>query len=420
MSIKFFVFFFSVFIFWKILDSSNHLHSKEVIERKALPMDISYETIEAESYLNQVRTSMRMQSLSHNINLESAAKAHANYLVTNNEFSHDEINGHDNFIAVKPVERALKFGYLSKVVYENLSTNNHNARSSVDGLFSAIYHRFGFLSPSINEMGISIEQDKHDSDKSAFVYLFGNSNLNLFCSVKSFSGAGKYWKPCKDESHRVKDKDFMKAFNDTKKSNPRIILYPYNGQIEVPPAFYAEVPDPLPNHEVSGFPVSVEFNDYFFKKVGLISFTLYDEKGSVVDVHLMDRDNDPHHRFTTHQFSLFPLKRLEYNQSYRAELKYVIKGKHRKKSWQFRTKQIRDAFFVIRENNEVITLEAKKSYVLYFEPSNAHDLITNMQFPVEVDVQFLDNNTIKLTVMSDDLDSFELKSDRKNLRINVK
>ena len=408
MFVKLFAFFFILFAFWKLNNADIALSPKEVIERKVLPMDVSFETIEAESYLNQIRTAMGMQRLSNNPNLQSAAKAHAYYLVTNNEDGHEESEGHKNFTAQHAAERAFFFGYDSVMVSENLSTQNHNARRSVDGLFSAIYHRFGFLSPTISEVGVGIVQDESDSAKSAFVYLMGNSDLNALCSGKSFTGVG------------IKDKDFTEALNSSKGNNPDIILYPYEGQKEVPPAFYAEVPDPLPDHEVSGFPISVEFNDYFFKEVTLISFDLYDEKDAIVEVQLMDSDNDPHQRFTANQFTIFPIKRLEYNHTYRAELHYESKGKKRTISWHFSTKEIREKLYTITEMSDEITIEAKKSAVIYFQPVDAHDLIKDMLFPVDVDVQFLDNNTIKLTVMSEDLDDFEIKSERRKLKISVK
>jgi len=419
MFVKLFAFFFILFAFWKLSDADLNLSPKVVIERKVLPMDVSFETIEAESYLNHIRAETGMQRLSRNPDLDAAAKAHAHYLVSNNEHGHVESEGHKNFIAQSAVERAFFFGYDSAIVSENLSTRNHNSRTSIDGLFSAIYHRFGFLSPTISELGVGIAQDKSDSDKSAFVYLMGNSNLNALCSGKSFSGVGKYWRGCKETSYRIKDKDFTEAVNSSKGNNPAIILYPFDGQKEVPPAFYAEVPDPLPDHEVSGFPISVEFNDHFFKEVTVLGFDLYDAEGNSVEVLFMDSDNDPHQRFTANQFTIFPLKRLEYNQAYRAELLYETKGKNKTITWHFSTKQIREKLYTITENTEVITIEAKRSYVIYFQPLDAHDLIKDMLFPMDVDVQFLDNNTIKLTIMSENLDDFEIKSATRKLKIKV-
>ena len=86
--------------------------------------------------------------------------------------------------------------------------------------------------------------------------------------------------------------------------------------------------DPLPLYDVSGFPVSIEFNDYYFKKVELLSFKLFDNTDNEVkELLLMDKNNDPHERFTDKQFTLFPLKRLSYNAQYRAEVSYRVKNK---------------------------------------------------------------------------------------------
>ena len=266
-------------------------------------------------------------------------------------------------------------------------------------------------------MGAS--QDEFDSDNSAFVYLMGNSDLNALCAGKSYQGAGSYWKSCKDTSHRIKEKDFLEAVNYGKQNNPSLIVYPYEKQKEVPPAFYSEVPDPLPRYDVSGFPISVEFNDYYYKKVTLLSFTLYNQQGNSVDVYLMDKANDPHKRFTDNQFAIFPLKRLEYNAHYRAEIVYRVKDDIKKHSWYFFTKSITEEFHIVEKLYDNLTIVPKKSYVIYFRPVDAHDIMKNLEFPQDVDVQFLDNNTIKLTLMTDELDEFVINTGTKQLRIKV-
>lgn len=421
MLMKLFISLLLIFAIYKFaspyMESSS---AKGVTQRQALPMDVGYETIEAQSYLNAIRSKMNMLTLASNENLKSAAKAHARYLVSNDESSHYEVAGHSNYVAEKPFERAFKFGYNSGQVSENLSTSHHSARESVDGLFSAIYHRFGFLSTTINEMGVGISQDNVKSNKSAFVFLMGNGDLNGLCSGKSYTGKGSYWKSCKDTSHHIKEKDFLEAVNYGKQNNPSLIVYPYPEQDEVPPAFYSEVPDPLPSYDVSGFPVSVEFNDYYYKDITLLSFTLYDIRANIVDVHLMDKANDPHQRFTKNQFAIFPLKRLAYNARYKAEVVYRVNDKTEKYSWYFYTKRITEIFHTVEKLYDKLTIVPNKSYVIYFRPVDAHDVMTDITFPEEVDVQFLDNNTIKLTLMSDELDEFVINTGTKKLRIIVK
>ena len=407
-------------VIFQFMDQSVSAAPQEVIERQALPMDVPFETIQARSELNAIRSAMRMITLSQNEHLVTAAQAHADYLVLNNESSHDESEGELNFTGVKPLDRALHAGYNASYVSENLSSKNRDAQSSIDGLFSAIYHRFGFLSPSIDEIGVGVTQEEKKSENSAFVYVMGNSELNRLCSFKSFKGFGKYvYGVCKEKEHRIDEKKFKEALNYNKQNNPDIILYPYEGQIEVPPAFYSEVPDPLPHHEVSGFPVSIEFNDYFFKEVTLHTFELFTENEAINNVLLMHKDNDPHMKFTNKQYALFPLERLEYDTEYRALVTYSSKGESKEITWKFRTKKPTEELHIITEEEEMITITSGQSHIIYFKPLDAHDMVKNVQFPSTIDIQFIDNNTFKLTLNKGSTKDFDIVSDSRTLHINV-
>ena len=413
----------SAALFWQLTQPKS-IQAKVVEVRKVLPMDVSYETMEAGSYLNSIRASMNMQNLSENTQLQSAAQAHADYLVQNDESSHDEIEGHKNFTGQRPVHRAFYAGYISTQISENLSTKNYSAKSSVDGLLSAIYHRFGFLSPSIDELGIGVTQDKTESSKSAFVYLMGNSESNRLCNENNFIGSGKYfYGVCKDEKHRIKEGTYFHALNYYKKGNPEIILYPYDGQEEVPPAFYEEVPDPLPDYTVSGFPISVEFNDRYFHKLKMHSFKLYIEDGDKVhevsNVRIMDKESDPHNLFTMKQYALFPLERLKFDTKYRVELEYELQEEIETLVWYFHTQKPTETFHLVTQKEERLTIASGQSHIIYFRPLHGHDIIRNIQFPADVDIVFLDNNTIKLTLKSDKTDDFDIVSKTRRLHIEI-
>jgi len=403
---------------WQFMGFGTQTTEKKVEIRTVLPMDVEYEKIEARSILNAIREEMGMNTLLQNDLLNLAAQGHADYLVANNESSHYEVEGHKKFIGIKPVDRTLYANYTSMHVSENLSTKTYSAKSSIDSLFSAIYHRFGFLSPSIDSIGVGVSQEKAKTSNAAFVYVMGNSAMERLCHDKSFSGSGKYYyKLCKDESHLIGEKAFTKAQNSNKIYNPKIVFYPYDGQTEVPPVFYDESPDPLPEHEVSGFPVSVEFNDYYFKKIELLSFKLFKGEHEVTDVLLMAKDNDPHGRFTQMQFALFPLKRLEYDSQYKVELSYKTKGKVYSYAWAFSTQKHTEELHIIEAKKAKIHLAKGKSHILYFPPHDAHDLLKSMQFPASVNIRFVDHNTLELTVMDDDLDDFHIKSKTRNIHL---
>jgi uncharacterized protein YxeA len=393
----------------------------QIIIKKVLPMSVEYEKMSARNILNDIRTAMHMNTLLSNTSLAKAAQAHADYIVTNDEASHYEVEGHLLFTGIKPVDRAMATPYVSRHVSENLSTASYSAEQSIDGLFSAIYHRFGFLSPSIDQVGVGVTQKADNSEKTAFVYLMGNSDIESLCHEKSFTGSGKYYyKICKTHNHRISARAFEQAQNNNKANNPEIILYPYNGQTEVPPAFYAEEPDPLPDYDVSGFPISIVFNDYYLNDITLDSFKLYTENGDeITELRRMDKSNDPHQRFTDKQFALFPLKRLVYDNEYTVKVNYHIAGKQKQITWHFHTKIPKEQYFTIKENHETIQLSSSRSYILYFEPQNAHDLLKNIQFPADVSIEFLDNNTLKLSFIDKDIGDFTLRSGHWDIHIKV-
>ncbi len=410
-----------VIVVWQVLEYSASADRKELIVRQALPMDLPYEKSQALSHLNAIRGAMSMQLLQDDESLRRAAQGHADYLVANNELTHYEIEGHKGFLGINAVERSYASGYNSSDVIENLSTKNKNAQSSVNGLFSAIYHRFSFLDLGIDEIGVGIQQDQKHTANSAFVYNMGNSQINSLCSSESFRGNGKYvYGVCKNKTHRIGAKRFHAARDHAKKYNPKIIVYPYDGEMEVPPAFYDEVPDPLPYHEVSGFPVSIEFNDHFFDDVTLHSFKLYKHsEDEVKEVLLMDKHSDPHQKFTKHQYALFPLKRLAYDTEYRVEILYTANGKKETIEWTFKTETPQERLHIVTQKEDDLRIRYGESYIIYFQPLDEHEIMKNLLFPNDVYIEFLDNHTIKMTLMSDNLDSFDLVSNTRILHIDV-
>jgi hypothetical protein len=382
-------------------------------------MDTTHEKVAARSHLNSIREAMGLNILRQNDQLNIAAQAHADYLVANNESSHFETEGHHKFVGVRPVDRTLYADYSSTYVSENLSTHIYSGQESINGLFSAIYHRFGFLSLNIDEIGVGAAQDKNKTSNSAFVYVMANSYLEMLCHEKGFFGSGKYFfRVCKNEEHRIREKEFTKAQTKNKKNNPKIVIYPYDGQIEVPPVFYDESPDPLPDHEVSGFPISIEFSDYYFKKVQLLSFRLYSSSGiEVKDTILMQKRNDPHQLFNDKQFALFPLKRLDYSAEYKVAVHYRTKNKEHTITWNFKTLKLVEKLHIIKNKNATIHLAKGKSHILYLPPLDAHDILEKIQFPADVNIVFIDHNTLRLSVMDEGLDDFKIKSKARTIHV---
>ena len=407
---------------WLWVDQKAEASPRTVRTVTRPPMeDIAHERLEAFTTLNEIRVALGMSSLQENAALQQAAQAHADYLVRHRLSSHFEESARKGFTGSAPMDRALRGGYKARFVGENLSTHSRNALDSLHGLFSAIYHRFGFLNPAFDEVGIGIAQDKQNSRNTAFVYLMGNSEMVHLCATPGFRGTGRYvYGVCADTRHRIDARAYEHARNAVKESNPEILVYPYDGQTDVSPVFYQETPDPLPDYDVSGFPVSVEFNDRFFRKVTLVTFELFEEGGGkVTPVRLLTKRTDPNHKLSRRQFALLPLKRLKYGTTYRVQLMYRHKRKTHTLSWHFTTTQPVETLKTIRENKTTLALRAGQGYWLYFEPTNPHDVLETMQYPGDVYVRFVDRNTMRLVLDPDRRRGFEIKGSGRRIRIEV-
>ena len=406
--------------FWQTIDGISKANRTErVVVQQPVMEDVAYEQHRAFDYVSETRETMGLNGLTPNTLLERAAQSHADYLVAHHASSHFETEGKRYFSGVSPMDRAAYAGYASLRVSENLSTHHHSAKASVEGLFSAIYHRFAFLDPQIDEMGVGVTQDAAVGNNSAFVYLMGNSRVRVLCEEESFRGQGKYvYKVCLDPKHRIRAKAFERALQHQQRENPRLILYPYDGQEEVTPVFYDESPDPLPESEVSGFPVSVAFNPSFFPKVSEVSLRLY--KGDKeVPGHFMEKENDPHGRFSALQFALFPEERLAYNTRYRVLLQYRYKDEMQQQIWHFSTTQIEEPLYVITQAEQTVRIKAGSSCVLYFKPENAHDLLGSIHYPQRVSVLFLDHNTLRLSLLSNDADDLVIETGSRRVKVIV-
>ena len=407
--------FFAIIAAYFYINSTNSVEIKNSISR----FDYQEQKHQAYKYLNRIREAIGLSTLKNNSNLTKAAQGHANYLVANKESSHFEKKGFKNFIGERLVDRTLVSDYKSTTVSENLSTNIKDAKDSIKELFSAIYHRLDFLSPKIDSVGIGVAQDKNQTSNNAFVYVMGNSNLEELCRGKSFNVNDKYYfNLCKDKNLRVPKDIYDNSINSLKMFSTKIICYPYDNQKDVSPVFYEESPDPLPNMSVSGFPISVEFNDYYFKDVKVKSFKLFDINNNLVKSIFMDKNSDPNRLFKANQYALFPLNRLEFNSEYRVELKYIADGKEFTKEWKFKTIKPKGRIHKIPENEATLYLTKNSDYILYFPPKNGKDLMKDIVFPSDLNIDFFDHNTIQIGAIKDS-DEFTIKSDTRKIHIVV-
>jgi uncharacterized protein YkwD len=122
-------------------------------------------------YLNALREKVGLVPFELNPYLSKAAYNHAIYMAVNKVVGHYESEGYNDFTGVTPSDRVTYAGYPLRYVGENLSYGQENIYESIDGLFSAIYHRFGFLDFNYDDVGIVIYDN-------FYVYYMGNSKLS--------------------------------------------------------------------------------------------------------------------------------------------------------------------------------------------------------------------------------------------------
>jgi hypothetical protein len=364
------------------------------------PDDLS----DAYAYLNQIRVKAGMIEFSSNSELEAAAFNHANYLADNKDMGHYESAGTPGFTGVTWSDRAISAGYRSKAVSENVSGGNANSFDSIDALMSAIYHRFGFLTFDNDEVGIGIGKISFTdpTTNSAYVYKMGNKRLNTLCAGPNFSGFGSYYYGVCNPDINVEATEFDNAKVMVQGNNPEIVLWPVDGDRSVPPAFFEESPDPLPDYSVSGYPISVQFNPLSFTDVNVTSFRLYrtSDNSEVQPTRLLDQNTDPNGKFSALEFALFPLQRLDWNTEYRVEFQYTASGTQSSLIWYFTTKKLTVPMFTVESSGEILSVPVNQasSFAVYVPPTTSSSEIGRIRyrFPgnVTVNTAFEDGNTL--------------------------
>jgi hypothetical protein len=336
--------------------------------------------------------------------LNKAAKNHANYLTNNFTYGHQQNRNHVDFTGEFASSRVTHVGYAAPQVIENVSTHNQSYKESINGLFSAIYHRFAFLDFRSDTIGIGISQHADRKEQTAFVYNMSSLGLEQLYRFDK----------------EVTSKKIHDVLNVNKRLNNKMVIYPYHDQKEVPPAFFDELPDPLPEHKVSGFPISVSFNSFYYKKAKLLRFELFDSMGrEITNTLKYDHQTDPNQRLEKLDFVLFPLKRLEWNSQYHVKFLAIVDNKIVKKEWSFYTQKFNMPLHIVKKSNKLFKVKPRDSHVFYFPPKSKVDLLSDIAYPSNLDIEFIDKNTIKLTVLAKAKARQKVRIGKYDLRLDI-
>ncbi len=368
------------------------------------------EALAAHQYLNQVRIKAGLPVFKWNSALQRSARNHAVYISGNRIISHFEKQGHRFFTGIQPGDRAIVQGYHSHSVTENFSSGQKDSQESIDGLMSAIYHRFGFLDLRMNEIGIALAPFE---DGFTFVYNMGNEQLNQTCKTTVFKGNEPYYQDICRDLKKVSANKIDRVRQEILQEAPPIVIWPPDGMSAVPLVFYEEIPDPLPNQSVSGYPISIQFNPVYYQDVIVSGFALYQVKGGerleVSPVHLLRSRNDPNRKLEKNQFALFPLNRLKWGKHYQAEVLFDHQHQKKRLTWDFYTKRMDYPLFEISSKGEVLRVKTEKTYAFHIKPELDLPYIKDLQWEapatVQVDVKWEDKNTIMIRLAGESCQS---------------
>lgn len=254
------------------------------------------------NWFNYRRSQIGLSPLVRNGLIDSAALGHSSYLNLNNTVAHEQVLGKPGFTGVTLGERLAKAGYVVTSLQGEViaGAGNTSGFYLAEELVTAIYHRFVIFEPLFREGGAGA----------------------------AVSGAGYAYFTTDLASNRNYGPGLAAG---------QIVTYPFNGQQKVAVSFSSdnEAPDPVPNQDVVGYPISVHAN--YGTPVSVTAFSVRQRgAGADLTVRLLTSSNDAHTPVSA--ASIIPLAPLSGNTSYDVTFIGKVNGADITHSWSFSTR----------------------------------------------------------------------------------
>lgn len=221
-----------------------------------------------------------------------------------------------------------------------------------------------------------------------------------------YDDSGRYRQPCA-APHPLRVETLQDLDRRRQLNAPSFIAWPPAGATGVMPAFFIEEPDPLPTIDVSGNPVSVQFNPAHVNAVTDLQLTLtridVDPPRVLNDGLLMDHRNDPNGLFSPLEFAWFPRQRLAWGAEYEVVLDAIIDGTAERYRWAFATAGDGLPLLTLTDGLMSYPVEPGRPYLLYVPPTDRHAMtaLTTRTRHIRgnsVDIEFVDPNTLRVVV----------------------
>jgi len=366
-------------------------------------------------FLNHYRNLSGLKEFQKNLILEKSAQNHADYMAFTRVISHFQSGKHQLFTGKTAADRAKKMGYESRTVTENISVGQKNYTESIDALFETLYHRLLFLSLTQNEIGIADQNQQ----TGFFVYNIGNSRLNRLCSYSGIIKSLSYYTNVCNHLDRIPVKQLDAIETAARKSNPLLVLWPPDLSDIATIGFWEEQPNPLGENQISGYPITVQLNPFFYRNILDVEIELSEfSSRHNIPGKLIAKQNDRHLKLSDHEFSFFPNQLLKWGTRYQVVFRFMANNMQQIKKWTFQTRNLAFPRVSISGDQELILLNPGKTYLIEIEAHKTDDMIKQLKWEFETDVQLFVNkvyyNLLELQLKGDlcQKASFKLNGNR--------
>jgi uncharacterized protein YkwD len=257
------------------------------------------------NWINYRRSQAGVGALARNNQLDRSSQAHSDYQRLNNLVTHDEQSNRAGYTGATVEARVQAAGYALVPNYASgeiiAATTNNTGFYMAEELVTAIYHRFVMFEPLFKDMGTG-------SATASASYIYFTTNL----------GATRGYSPGLP-SHSI-------------------VSWPFNGQTGVQRNFFSdfEEPDPVPDTNEVGYPISVHAN--LTEPIVVTSFTVR-VRGAAnsLATRLLVKGQDPNTTMAS-VAAIVPLAPLAANTTYDVSFNGTVGGAAVSKTWSFTTK----------------------------------------------------------------------------------
>lgn len=259
-------------------------------------------SLDGYNWINYRRQQTGLGVLARNARIDLAAQGHSNYQRQNNTITHDQTSGLPGFTGAKLDNRLAAAGYalVGPFAYGEVisAASETSGFYHAEELIGAIYHRFVILEPVFREAGTG------SATGNGYTYF----TADLAASGGYAAGVGR----------------------------GQLAVYPPPNQTRVPLNFFSdtESPDPVPNQNEVGYPISVQGN--ITAAVNVQTFTVRPRGGADLPVRLMTNATD--RETPVKAAAIIPLSVLKAATVYDVTFTGTVDGVTANRSWSFTTR----------------------------------------------------------------------------------